>query len=115
MHGSLKIGQMAQRWGLNPRTLRYYESVGLLSPPARTEGSYRLYSEEDEQRLQFVLRAKGMWFSLEGIRNIIQLGRCGSPCEYVREMLARHLAALDNRIHTLERLRTELAAAAPAC
>jgi DNA-binding transcriptional MerR regulator len=110
----LKIGQLARRWGLNPRTLRYYESIGLLPPPPRTEGCYRLYSEEDERRLQFVLQAKHLGFSLDEIRRILELGHREAPCAYVRETLGRHLAALDERINALERLRAELAAMATA-
>src|SRR5438128_2132952 len=71
----LKIGDLAKRFGLNVRTLRYYEAIGLLPAPARTESGYRLYSEEDARRLGFVLQAKRVGFSLEEIRRIVQLGR----------------------------------------
>src|SRR5437660_5756524 len=111
---TLKIGELAKRFGLNVRTVRYYEAIGLLPAPARTEGGYRLYSEEDADRLRFVLQAKRVGFSLEEIQRIIRLGEHGSACEYVRETLARHAAEIDAQIAGLQRLRAELVAAASA-
>lgn len=105
----MKIGQLAKRLGLNVRTLRYYESIGLLPSPTRTEGGFRLYTEEDEQNLRFVLQAKSAGFSLEEIREIIRLSRDGSACSYVREHLAQHIAAVDAQIAELTRLRADLA------
>lgn len=110
----LKIGDLAKRYELNVRTLRYYETIGLLPEPARTESGYRLYSEEDARRLEFVLQAKRVGFSLEEIQRIVQLGRHGAACGYVRETLTRHLAQIDRQIADLQRLRAELSAAATA-
>lgn len=113
---TLKIGQLARRLGLNVRTLRYYESIGLLPPPTRTEAGYRLYSEEDERRLRFVLQAKQVGLSLEEIGQILQLRRHGSACDYVRETVARHVGAIDAQMADLQRLRaalSELATASP--
>src|SRR5712692_3480082 len=113
---TLKIGQLARRLGLNVRTLRYYESIGLLPPPTRTEAGYRLYLEEDERRLRFVLQAKQVGLSLEEIGQILQLRRHGSACDYVRETIARHVGSIDAQIAELQRLLltlTELATARP--
>ena len=111
---TLKIGQLARRLGLNVRTLRYYESIGLLPPPTRTEAGYRLYSEEDERRLRFVLQAKQVGLSLEEIRQILQLRRHGSACGYVRETVARHVGSIDAQIAELQRLRATLSELATA-
>ena len=94
----LKIGELAQRLGLNVRTIRYYEAIGLLPAPARTEGGYRLYSPADERRLRFVLQAKRVGFSLEEIQRILRLGEHGSACDYVRETLVRHIAEIEAKI-----------------
>jgi len=73
-----EIGDLARRLGLNARTLRYYESISL--PPTRMEVGYHLYSDEDERRLKFVLRAKRVGLSLDEIRRILHLGRQGTLC-----------------------------------
>lgn len=66
-----KIEQVAERTGLTKRTLRYYEEIGLLPPPSRTEGGYRLYSEHDIQQLERIKRLKDLLgFSLAEIREI---------------------------------------------
>ena len=110
----LKIGQLARRVNVNVRTLRYYETLGLLPAPQRTETGYRLYSEADERRLRFVLQAKRIGLSLEEIRRVLDLGRHGSPCGYVREVVSRHIAEINARIAKLQALRAELSVAAAA-
>jgi DNA-binding transcriptional MerR regulator len=110
----LKIGELARRLGLNTRTLRYYESIGLLPPSSRTESGYRLYSEADERRLRFVLQAKQVGFSLEEIQRILELGRHGSACGYVQQTVTRHIADIDGQITELQHLRSTLAEIAAA-
>ncbi len=71
--GYWRIEQVAARTGLTKRTLRYYEEIGLLAPPSRTEGGYRLYSEADIQHLQRIKRLRDLLgFSLAEIREIAQ-------------------------------------------
>jgi DNA-binding transcriptional MerR regulator len=107
---TLKIGELARRFGLNVRTLRYYEAVGLLPVSGRSGSGYRLYSEEDASRLEFVLQAKRLGFSLGDILCILQLGEHGTACGYVRKTLSRHLADIDRQIADLQRHRAELSA-----
>ena len=106
---AFKIGELAKRFGVNVRTLRYYEEIGLL-PAARLESGYRAYSEADAQRLRFVLKAKRAGFSLEEIHTILRLGRHGKACDYVRDAVARHISTLDAQIAELTALRAELLA-----
>lgn len=78
-----RIEQVAARTGLTKRTLRYYEEIGLLPPPTRTEGGYRLYSETDVQHLQRIKRLKGLLgFSLAEIR---EMAEAEEQREHVRE------------------------------
>jgi DNA-binding transcriptional MerR regulator len=68
-----RIDQVAARTGLTKRTLRYYEEIGLLAPPTRTEGGYRLYSEADIEHLQRIKRLRDLLgFSLAEIREIAE-------------------------------------------
>ncbi len=69
-----RIEQVAARTGLTKRTLRYYEEIGLLPPPARTEGNYRLYSEADITRLERILALKeALGLTLSEINAFIQM------------------------------------------
>jgi DNA-binding transcriptional MerR regulator len=69
----MQIGEVAQRTGLTQRTLRYYESVGLLAPASRMEGGFRLYSESDLRRLEQIVELKRLLgFSLAEIRQILE-------------------------------------------
>lgn len=71
--GDYRIDQVAARTGLTKRTLRYYEEIGLLPPPTRTEGGYRLYSEQDVQHLELIKRLRDLLgVSLAEIREMAQ-------------------------------------------
>jgi DNA-binding transcriptional MerR regulator len=104
----MKIGELAGRFGLNVRTLRYYEELGLLPAPARSESRYRLYSEAHVERLRFVLQAKRVGFSLEEIQRIVQLGERGQACSYVQETLIRHVREVEAQMAALRRRRDDL-------
>jgi len=107
----LQIGELARRLGLNPRTIRYYEGVGLLPEPRRSEAGYRLYGEEDERRLRFISSARRVGFPLGEIKEILALRDGGkAPCRYVSEAIERRQRELDRQLADLRRLRAELAA-----
>ncbi len=73
-HGDLvQIGALAERVGLSLRTVRYYEEVGLVEPAARTTGGFRLYTPEQEERLRIVKSMKPLGFTLDEMRDFIQL------------------------------------------
>lgn len=70
----LRIDQVATRTGLTKRTLRYYEEIGLLDPPTRTEGGYRLYSEADVRRVEGIKRLRSLLgFSLAEVRDLVRV------------------------------------------
>ncbi|WP_165989336.1 MerR family transcriptional regulator [Streptomyces sp. YIM 98790] len=69
----MQIGEVAERTGLSLRTIRHYESVGLVTPSARSKGGFRLYTEADIERLMVVRRMKPLDFSLEEMRELLQL------------------------------------------
>jgi DNA-binding transcriptional MerR regulator len=106
----LKIGEVAKLSGVGIEALRFYEKSGLLDRPARTEGGYRLYTEETLERLAFIRRAQVLGFSLAEIKQIISERRAGaSPCAHVREIVRGRLKELDERMAEMRRYRRELA------
>lgn len=71
--GLLQIGQVAERTGLSLRTIRFYEEEGLVVPTARTEGGFRLYSEDDVARFEVIKRMKPLGFAVEEMRELLAL------------------------------------------
>ena len=71
--GLLQIGQVAERTGLSLRTIRFYEEHGLVRPTTRSDGGFRLYSEDDVARLEVVKRMKPLGFSLEDMQQLLAL------------------------------------------
>lgn len=107
----MRIGELAERLGVNPKTIRYYESIGLLSPPERTPAGYRIYGEDALERLTFIKTAQRLGITLDEIREILALRDRGEPpCGYVRDVLRQQVADLDLRLVELQRLRDELVA-----
>jgi MerR family transcriptional regulator, copper efflux regulator len=94
---------------VTPKTLRYYERLGLLPRPARTESGYRDYGAEILDRLGFIRAAQASSLSLGEIRSVVALRDRGkAPCDRVRQLLQRRTAELDRRIEQLTRMRSEL-------
>jgi DNA-binding transcriptional MerR regulator len=106
---SLRIGELALRAGLNPRTLRYYEAVGLLTAPFREANSYRRYPAETLDLLAFIKQAQGLGFTLDEIREILTIRRRGEvPCSHVRSLLQAKVAELDRKLADLLALRARI-------
>jgi DNA-binding transcriptional MerR regulator len=108
----LKIGEVSKRSGVGIETLRFYEKIGLLGRPARTESGYRLYNDEAFSRLDFIKRAQALGFTLAEISRIIAEKQSGqSPCREVRQIVRGRLKELDERIKEMRRYQKELQAA----
>ncbi len=107
----MRIGEVARRTGTTPKTIRYYEDIGLLPEPFREPNGYRDYGDEAVDRLAFIRDAQATGLSLTEIDSILDLRSRGeTTCEHVTRLLERHLAALDDRIERLQRTRAKLAA-----
>lgn len=109
--GLLTIGEIARRSGFTIKALRFYERRGLLPPSGRSPGGYRLYSEADLHRLEFIRHAKTLGLALDQIRELVATARTRS-CSMTRPRL---LSVLDGRIRqtaeqivTLTRLKKQL-------
>ncbi|MBI3950076.1 MAG: heavy metal-responsive transcriptional regulator [Acidobacteria bacterium] len=106
----LLMGEVAAQAGVNRETVRYYERTGLLKRPERTPAGYRVYPAEAVTRIQFIKRAQSLGFSLDEIREIVNLSRVGrSPCSRVRRLLQEKLEDVNQRIAELMEFRQELA------
>jgi len=107
----MRIGEVADRVGVNPKTIRYYEEIGLLPDPERLPSGYREYSDHDVDRLSFVRTAQRLGLSLSEISEILAFReRAERPCEYVLGVLDRQVADLDRRMAEMAQLRQELIA-----
>lgn len=105
----LRIGELARRGGVTAATVRYYERAGVLLPPPRSAAGYRLYGERAVEELVFVRRAQGLGFTLDEIRELLDLSRRGSPpCGRVLALAEQHLEAVDRRIRELRAYRRRL-------
>ncbi|MFQ5434023.1 MAG: MerR family transcriptional regulator, partial [Anaerolineae bacterium] len=83
-----QIGDVAHTLNINPKTIRYYEEIGLIPPAQRSQTGYRIYSQSDIDRLAFILRARELDFSLDDIGEILALREGGeAPCLYVTELV----------------------------
>jgi DNA-binding transcriptional MerR regulator len=110
-HERYRIGQLADELGINPKTIRYYEELGLLAPVARNAAGYRQYTGREREALRFVITAKASGLTLAEIGDILALRRAGEePCTHVRRMLDRKLAAVEERLRALSVFREELLA-----
>ncbi len=105
----MRIGDVARQVGVNPKTIRYYESIGLLPEPARTSSGYRDYGPDDVDRLAFARRAADMDLRLNEIAEILALRDGGErPCDYVLDIARQRVDELGERIDRLHQTRLEL-------
>jgi MerR family mercuric resistance operon transcriptional regulator len=111
----LSIGALARASGVNLETIRYYERIGLMPAPSRTEGGHRAYEPAHRKRLEFIRRGRELGFGIEDIRALLDLSETSAPCEAVRAIAAEHLAKLRAKLADLARLEQILAQTVSAC
>ena len=112
----LSIGEAASRSGLPPKTIRYYEQIGLIAPAARGENRYRAYDEKDISFLNFVGRARKLGFSLEDVAALLALYRDRNrSSEQVKRLALQHVAKLDRKIAELTKMRSTIMELAQRC
>lgn len=109
MSKPITIGLLARESGVNLETVRFYERSGLLPEPQRSPSGYRHYQEQDVRRLRFIRRGRELGFSLEEIRNLLELAaHPEQPCASADQMVREHLDSIDARIRDLQNMRAEL-------
>ncbi|MFW3897074.1 Cu(I)-responsive transcriptional regulator [Pseudomonas putida CSV86] len=112
----MNIGQAARRTGLSAKMIRYYESIGLLKPAARSDSGYRLYSQDDLHSLTFIKRSRDLGFSLEEVAKLLTLWQDRQRASAdVKALASEHIADLNRRIEELVSLRDTLSELVAHC
>lgn len=104
-----KIGEISAQSDVPIRTIRYYEALGLIQSSTRTQGGFRLFSEDVLPRLAFIRRAQGLGFRLDEIKHILAIHDQGElPCDEVRLQIQSKVEQIDDQIHQLQLLKHQL-------
>ena len=112
----LTIGKLAEAAKVNFETVRYYERIGLMPRPTRTNGGQRDYDEEHIRQLIFIRRARELGFRIEEIRSLLALNRSrNGSCADVKAIAASHLADVRAKIDALTKLERTLAVLIGGC
>ena len=109
MASALRIGELASAANVTTDAVRYYERLRVLPRPGRTRAGYRLYSEEDVERLRFIKQAQALGLSLDEVKELLPGRGAGlSECQRVRDLLAAKLAELEAKISEMRRFKQTL-------
>ncbi len=105
----MNIGALANETGIAAKTIRYYESVGLLAAPSRSGGNYRIYGERDLATLRFVQRARKLGFSVKEVGDLVALWQDRQRASAdVRALATAHLGEIERKLKELEAMRATL-------
>jgi MerR family copper efflux transcriptional regulator len=112
----MTIGQAAVHSGMPPKTIRFYEQIGLIKPAERLENQYRTYDQSDVQTLRFIHRARNLGFSLKEVTELLALYRDRSRASRdVKRLALQHIAEVDRKIAEMTAIRNMIADLARRC
>jgi MerR family transcriptional regulator, mercuric resistance operon regulatory protein len=112
----LTIGRLSERAGVNIETIRYYEKIGMLPAPPRTQSGRRIYGLAESRLLGFIRRSRELGFSLNEVRALLRLGGPHkASCRELRTIAARHLDDIRAKIADLRKLERLLAKTIAQC
>ena len=112
----MKIGDLARATGTKVETIRFYEAEGLIPPPARSSGNYRIYEQAHLARLSFIRRARDLGFTLDQVRTLLRLADDrDAPCAEVDAITTAHVTEIDRKLADLQALRGELVRRLDSC
>jgi len=112
----MKIGELAKHSQCKIETIRYYERIGLLPPPQRSDNGYRVYQSQHAKRLSFIRRCRELGFSIEEIRALLELVDGGVyQCQDIKSLTLQHAANIRAKIADLSKLEKTLSAIAAQC
>lgn len=112
-----QIGELAKRCGVTADTLRFYEKSNLIAPASRSDSGYRLYDENNQKQVTFILKSKALGLSLDEIKELleIRLEATQHSCSEVKAITTAKLTLIDEKISELGRIRTALKKINDAC
>ena len=106
---NLPIGELAKRTAVKVPTIRFYEQIGLLSAPPRTEGNQRRYGKAEVDRLNFIRHARELGFEVDDIRELLAMSEePQASCHQADSIARNHLVEIERRIASLQALKLEL-------
>ncbi len=109
----MKIGELGHRCDVSTKTIRYYESIGLLDAPARAANGYRDYGDDAVERLGFIRDAQATGLTLAEVASVLELKGSGErSCAHTMALIEAHVVSIDAQIEQLVAARRELAALA---
>lgn len=112
----MKIGELAKVARCPVETIRYYEREGLLAPPLRSAGNFRLYGPAHVERLRFIRNCRALDMSQDEIRRLLELSdNPAAACGAVNTLFDEHIAHVEERIRELSQLREQLATLRRGC
>lgn len=98
----MTIGQLARKSELTPRAIRYYERLGLIEPPMRTDANYRLFDSESAERLRFIAKCRSLGFSIAEISDLLRImDDPGHTCAQVEQLTMSHLELVAAKLQQL--------------
>ena len=105
----VKIGELAKMTGCEVVTIRYYEKEGLLKEPERTEGNYRVYGEDAQERLRFIRHCRQHGMKLSEIRDLLAFSDNPTvSCDWVNNLIKQHIESVEKQINDLTHLKKHL-------
>tara|TARA_R110002110_G_scaffold85816_6_gene223973 strand:- start:12937 stop:13335 length:399 start_codon:yes stop_codon:yes gene_type:complete len=112
----LNISEAAERAGLPPKTIRYYEDIGLVEPARRRDNGYRDYADRDVHMLRFLSRARSLGFSVADCRSLVDLyGDTNRKSADVKELAFKRVRDIDAKVSELRAMRETLVTLAENC
>ena len=105
----MRVNELAKAMGVTGDTVRYYTRIGLLSPGRDPANGYKTFGEKEQRRLRFIIDARSLGFSVEDIRQILDVADHGkTPCPMVRELIEVRLRELEERFQHMASLRQRM-------
>lgn len=111
----LTIGKLSAQTNVNIETVRYYERIGLMPPPFRSDGGHRIYDETHLERLAFIRRCRDLGFPLEDVRSLLEMADKDEHCSSMRPTASAHLQVVKAKLEALKQMQKALSDILDGC